>query len=109
VWTLFVQDFHFLPDTTSEPERLAKLIQHLIWEQRRIAAKPMCSRHQIFMVMLGLAGWSHVKPKQRLSMSTIGQVGNGGELFVANGLFRCPHPGCYFVAPIESNDLLSPA
>jgi hypothetical protein len=103
-WTLFIREFRFLPDVTSEPERLARLVQHLIHRQQSLKIRlPHCPRHEVVMVLLGRMGHTHVRPKQRLSMSTINQTGNGGGLFVANGLFRCPHRGCFLVAQIEDS------
>lgn len=101
IWTNFVRGFRFLPDCTSQPDKLGKLIQRLIYRQRGLKIRMVCPRHDVPMVMLGKLGYTHTKLKNRNSMATLSQVGNGGGLFVANGLFRCPTPGCYFVAPLD--------
>lgn len=103
-WIRFTREFKFLPDCTSEPERLARMVQRLIYQQRRLRiTPPECPRHEIAMVMLGQFGYAFITPKGRLSMHTLQIVGNGGRLLVAKGIFRCPHPGCFLVAPVEDS------
>ena len=109
-WKLFIQDFHFLPDCTSEPARLGKMIQRLLHEQSSLKIRPPdCPRHQIRMVMLGGMGFQFVHPKNKGSIRDVHVTGNGGVLMVAIGICRCPYPGCFFVASPEQNALLCAA
>jgi hypothetical protein len=103
VYRLFIKDFHFLLEQTSEPARLAKMIQRLIYEQRGLEVRLQCPRHDVPMVMLGHAGARLVKPKEKIKMSTLHVVGNGGFIMVAYGLWRCTWPGCFLVAAIDES------
>jgi hypothetical protein len=78
------------------------MIQHLIYRQRGLLIHVLCPHHEVPMVMLGKLGYTHIVPRAKLSMATLHTVGNGGGLFVANGLFRCPTPGCFLVAALEA-------
>jgi hypothetical protein len=103
IWRRFIKDFRFLPDCTSEPEALADLIQKIIYRQRGLKLKPVCSRHGVTMVLLGNLGYTFLTPTKKNTMQTVHQMGNAGKLYVARGLFRCPTPGCFFVASTESS------
>ena len=101
---LFARHFHYLPESTSEPEILARMIQRLIFSQRSIRiTPPNCPRHELRMVKLGYYGRTFVKPKQRGTMGTVHVLGKHGSVIVAKGLFRCPFPGCFLVAPLEES------
>lgn len=77
------------------------MIRRLLWAQRGLDLVPDCPKHERRMIMLGEQGFVLMRPKQRMNMSNIGCVGQGGKLAVRQGLFRCPTPTCYYVAPIE--------
>ena len=80
------------------------MVQRLIFSQRGIrTVVPKCPRHELNMVKLGKYGMIFVKPRAKLCMSTISRVGNGGMLPVARGIFRCPFPMCFLVAPLDES------
>lgn len=87
-----------MPEATSEPNILTHIVQHALYDQRKIHA-PKCSRHGVPMIMLGHHGFRSVKAKKKNTMETIHKGQSG--LLVALGMFRCPYPGCYLVAPLE--------
>lgn len=99
--SLFTNEFHFLPDCSSEPAALADLIQRILYEQQDLPSRPSCPKHQIVMIRLGAKGYALMRPKRRMHVATMHTVGNSGKLMVAMGMYRCPSPGCFLVAPIE--------
>lgn len=105
IFSLFCKEFRFLPDVTAEPDRLSNMVQRLIYKQIPLGLRvPTCYKHDMRMVMLGDPGWWFVKPRQKLSMQSIHLADGDGRLRVARGIFRCPVPVCFVVAPIEDVD-----
>jgi hypothetical protein len=95
--------FRFLPETSCEPERIAAWIQRQEREQLhtlRIEI-PNCPVHKLRMVMLGKLGIHYTRCHRRLKFHEADKA-HGGMIPVAKGIFRCPHPGCVYVAPVET-------
>jgi hypothetical protein len=99
---MWSKQFHFLPEQSCEPDKVADFIQRQIWRQyhNHPSEVPVCSRHQLQMVLLGEVGRIQVKIARRLKIDEATAMAHEG-IWVGRGLYRCPAAGCYFVASVE--------